>query len=172
MRVKDIEKIRNASKSKDNGPWVDWTEEMAKKSVFKRLAKRLPVSREIAQVVSRDDFLYDLNNIRDVTPAADRPKGLTNRLDALVDNRGVGTVPAMEDERDLVPAENAGRPVDDDAGQQSSAGTQSDDAAAFRAGRQARASGMSRKAIPQEYKRDKDLADAWLEGFDAEGGEA
>jgi recombination protein RecT len=170
MRVKDIEKIRNSSKSKDRGPWVDWFEEMAKKSVFKRLAKRLPVSREIAQVISRDDFLYDGPGMRDVTPATDRPKGLTNRLDALADNRGIGAAPDFSSEEDKVPAENAGKPADDKAGQQS-AGDKSDDAAAFRAGRDAKQKGMSRKTMPADY-RGGPLGDAWLEGFDAEGGDS
>lgn len=172
MRVKDIEKIRSASKSKDRGPWVDWPEEMAKKSVFKRLAKRLPVSREIAQVISRDDFLYANDNMRDITPAADRPKGIANRLDALVDNRGMGTMPDLGETEDKVPAQTAGKQADDGAGHQSSSASQIDDAAAFRAGRDARAKGMTRKAIPQEFKQDQALMDAWLEGFDAEGGEA
>lgn len=174
MRVKEIEKIRSASKSKDRGPWVDWPEEMAKKSVFKRLAKRLPVSREIAQVVSRDDYLYDLDNMRDVTPVADRPKGLTNRLNALADNRGVGTMPDLSDEQEQ-------QPVEQESWQTAGAGRQKqrepdrddnqpvDDAAAFRAGKQARAAGMSRKAIPSEFKADRALMDAWIEGFDAEG---
>lgn len=179
MRVKEVDKIRAASRSKDKGPWVDWPEEMAKKSVFKRLAKRLPVSREIAQVVSRDDYLYDLDNMRDVTPVADRPKGLTNRLNALADNRGVGTMPDLtsptgwsepvEEERQQ-PASNSRKKSEDR--QQREEAPADDDAAAFRAGKAARAAGMSRKAIPAEYRSNEKMAEAWLEGFDAEGGEA
>lgn len=59
MKPADIEKIRSKSKKSDSGPWADWWEEMAKKSVFRRLAKRLPMAREIDQVVSRDDYMYD-----------------------------------------------------------------------------------------------------------------
>lgn len=177
MRVKEVEKIRNASKSKDRGPWVDWPEEMAKKSVFKRLAKRLPVSREIAQVVSRDDYLYDLDNMRDVTPVAERPKGLANRLDALVDNRGVGSMTDLTEDGERQPVEEERRQSTGKGRQkqqeQDTADDQSiDDAAAFRAGKAARANGMSRKAIPAEFKKDNTLMDAWLEGFDAEGGDA
>ena len=43
------------------------------------------------------------------------------------------------------------------------------DAAAYRAGREAREKGMSRKAIPPEFKSNDTLASAWLEGFDAQG---
>jgi len=180
MRVKEVEKIRNASKSKDKGPWIDWPEEMAKKSTFKRLAKRLPVSREIAQVVSRDDYLYDLENMRDVTPVADRPKGLTNRLNALADNRGVGTMPDLSVEGEQQPVEEE-RQQPTGKSRQKQQERQHDDrgqdievteASAYRAGRDARKAGMSRKAIPAEFKKDDVLMDAWLEGFDAEGGEA
>lgn len=176
MRVKEIEKIRNASKSKDKGPWVDWPEEMAKKSTFKRLAKRLPVSREIAQVVSRDDYLYDLENMRDVTPAADRPKGLTNRLNALADNRGVGNVPDLSDVGERQPVEEERRQTASKSKQKEREpdrddDSPADDAAAYRAGREAKDKGMSRKTMPSEY-RGNAMGDAWLEGFDAEGGDA
>ncbi len=68
MTPEDIAKVRNASKSKDRGPWVDWYEQMAKKSVLHRLAKRLPLSSELVTVVNRDEELYDYRNARDITP--------------------------------------------------------------------------------------------------------
>ncbi|HLP67386.1 MAG TPA: recombinase RecT, partial [Rhizobium sp.] len=84
MRAEDVEKVRQSSKNKDSGPWSDWWEEMAFKTVFRHLSKRLPFSREIAPVLDRDNFLYDLAaQARDVTPSAARPRGLANRLDAL-----------------------------------------------------------------------------------------
>jgi recombination protein RecT len=46
MNLKQIEKVRNASRAKTKGPWVDWFEEMAQKSVLRRLAKRLPMSSD------------------------------------------------------------------------------------------------------------------------------
>lgn len=80
----DIEKIRNASKSKDKGPWVDWWEEMAKKSALRRLAKRLPVSTDLDDLIRRDDALYDFDNVREeVRDGTPRPKTLSGRLDAL-----------------------------------------------------------------------------------------
>ncbi len=63
----DIEKIRNSSRAKDNGPWVDWWEEMAKKSAIRRLAKRLPMSSDLDDLVRRDDDLYDFEGAK--TPA-------------------------------------------------------------------------------------------------------
>lgn len=60
MSLKQIESIRERSKSKDSGPWkTDWSE-MARKTVIRRLAKRLPVDSDIARVVERIDEDYDL----------------------------------------------------------------------------------------------------------------
>lgn len=52
----DLDKIRDASKSKDDGPWVTWPEEMMKKTALKRLCKLLPLSPEIQQATTLDDM--------------------------------------------------------------------------------------------------------------------
>jgi len=55
MGTEDVEKIRKRSKSANNGPWVtDWSE-MAKKTVFRRHSKRLPLSSELREKVEIDD---------------------------------------------------------------------------------------------------------------------
>ena len=54
MSRKQIELVRAHSKSK-NGPWFDHYEEMAKKTVIRRLFKYLPVSIEIQRAVSLDE---------------------------------------------------------------------------------------------------------------------
>lgn len=46
-----IEGIRQRSKSKDSGPWKTDYEEMARKTVIRRLFKYLPVSVELAQAL-------------------------------------------------------------------------------------------------------------------------
>lgn len=51
----EVDAIRNRSKSKDNGPWVTDYEEMAKKTVVKRLCKMLPMSVELANAVDLDN---------------------------------------------------------------------------------------------------------------------
>ena len=55
MNLEELEKVRAASKSGDNGPWRDWTTEMQRKSVMKRLAKRLPKSSDLDQLFERDE---------------------------------------------------------------------------------------------------------------------
>ena len=44
MTVSDVEKVRAASRARDSGPWVQWWDEMARKTVLRRLAKRRPSS--------------------------------------------------------------------------------------------------------------------------------
>lgn len=55
MSKADILKIKDTSKAKNNGPWVSHFDEMAKKSVIRRLFKYLPVSIEITRAVVLDE---------------------------------------------------------------------------------------------------------------------
>lgn len=65
----DIEKIRNVSRAKDSGPWVMWWDQMAIKSAIRRLAKRVPMSTDLDDLIRRDDALYDFENKRSEPPA-------------------------------------------------------------------------------------------------------
>lgn len=55
MNKQEIEKIRRRSKAADSGPWVSDWEEMAKKTVIRRLAKFLPMSIEFASAQAEDE---------------------------------------------------------------------------------------------------------------------
>lgn len=55
MGLDDVERMRGRSKSGNNGPWVtDW-DEMARKTVLKRLSKYLPLSTDFMDAVARDN---------------------------------------------------------------------------------------------------------------------
>ena len=58
MRIQDVMKIKSASRSGNSGPWVQWFDQMARKSAIRRLAKRLPMSTDLESVISRDDQFY------------------------------------------------------------------------------------------------------------------
>jgi len=56
MRHEDVERIRSRSKAKDSGPWVSDWDEMAKKTVIRRLSKLLPMSVEFAKAAELDEL--------------------------------------------------------------------------------------------------------------------
>lgn len=55
MDVTAIERVRKVSRAANNGPWVQWWDEMARKTVFRRLAKWLPLDAEVDDLMRRDD---------------------------------------------------------------------------------------------------------------------
>jgi len=55
MSRADVEKVRALSKAGSSGPWVDHFDEMAKKTVIRRLFKYLPVSIEMQRAVVIDE---------------------------------------------------------------------------------------------------------------------
>jgi recombination protein RecT len=55
MGTEEIETVRERSRAAKKGPWVtDWNE-MAKKTVFRRHAKLLPLSPEVREMIESDD---------------------------------------------------------------------------------------------------------------------
>lgn len=63
MPRRDIDKIRDASKSKDKGPWVDWFDQMAIKSVIKRAYKQLPNTPALDNVIEADNEASGLSSL-------------------------------------------------------------------------------------------------------------
>jgi recombination protein RecT len=55
MSRAEIERVRSQSKAGQNGPWVSHFDEMAKKTVIRRLFKYQPVSIELATAVALDE---------------------------------------------------------------------------------------------------------------------
>lgn len=85
MDKDQIDQVRMASRSANAGPWKQWYDEMARKTVIRRLAKRLPIlDASIADTVAADDDLYDFatgNTQAGDSPAPQptgprRPRGL------------------------------------------------------------------------------------------------
>jgi recombination protein RecT len=84
MSKAEVESVRAVSRAKDSGPWTQWWSEMARKTVLRRLSKRLPISTDLDDLIRRDDNLYDLDGRSDkAVAAAERPRSLMGRLDAL-----------------------------------------------------------------------------------------
>ena len=72
MTVETVEKVRAVSKAAKSGPWVSWWDEMARKTVLRRLAKRLPMSSDLDDLIRRDDDLYEFGQ--------DQPKAVASGL--------------------------------------------------------------------------------------------
>lgn len=115
MSKVQIEKVRAVSAAAHNGPWVDWWDEMAKKTVIRRLAKRLPMSTDADGVFDRED------KEKDVTPESESPKTLPppgepkrkqRRIDSIIET--APTVSASANEAAASPdtsKEGDGRPA-------------------------------------------------------------
>lgn len=92
MSVSDVEKVRASSRAGKFGPWVDWWDEMAKKTVIRRMAKRLPSSADVDQMFDHDNDQYDFQQRRqepvNVTPTPEAQKEPLSRL-----KRSMGQVP-------------------------------------------------------------------------------
>lgn len=60
MDKDQIDQVRASSRSSGAGPWKQWYDEMARKTVIRRLAKRLPIlDASVADTVAADDDLYE-----------------------------------------------------------------------------------------------------------------
>ena len=64
MGKEDVDRIRNASRGRDEDPWRLHYNEQAKKTVFKRASKWVPLSAEVQDVLDADNDADPLN----VTP--------------------------------------------------------------------------------------------------------
>lgn len=71
MSIDDIDAIRKRSRASGNGPWVTDYDEMAKKTVIRRMVKYLPISVEIMKGIAQDETVKkeiaeDMNEVMDV----------------------------------------------------------------------------------------------------------
>lgn len=85
MTLEEIEKVRNVSRSKDKGPWVDWFSEMARKTVMRRLSKRLPMSTDVEDFVERDATLPTAPELRAVETVEHAPQSRLDRLESQIE---------------------------------------------------------------------------------------
>jgi len=74
---RDAERI---AKGLPVGVWEDWFEEMAKKTVIKKLVKSLPMGEEIANAIDKDDKPIDV----EIVPPSAEDLGSTQDLNAML----------------------------------------------------------------------------------------
>ncbi len=184
MSFAEIEKVRNSSKAKNGGPWSQWWEEMARKTVARRHSKVLPMSTDLDDLIRRDDALYDMEGAR-AEANAGRPQSLAGKLDALaapahvVDETATDNAdPETGEIADATqPSDAINAPADapppaaapDDADEIINDAQEPERATPFfDAGQRAARAGSSRKAMPAELRapgRESDAAE-WVRGYD------
>jgi len=71
MTLEEVDAIRQRSRSGNSGPWKTDFNEMAKKTVFRRLSKWLPLSPEFRDAAEADEEQIDIEGAIDITPTAD-----------------------------------------------------------------------------------------------------
>ena len=91
MRVSEVEKIRRESPSGNSPAWANHWEEMAKKTVIRRMSKYLPLSPELAKADEVDGAMFTLD------PTAKTGGGLGGALG------GHGVSPNFVDGTGVVP---------------------------------------------------------------------
>lgn len=101
MSVEDIEKVRSVSRARESGPWVQWWGEMARKTVSRRLIKRLPSSSDdLARVLEHDDETNDLSmKPATLAPLADSPLAALKRSIAVESTDATDALPQPTEEQ-------------------------------------------------------------------------
>lgn len=162
-----IDRIRNMSKAKDKGPWVDHYAEMAKKTVARRHSKVLPMSTDLDDLLRSDDDLYDME------AASDKAVTGQQRRPQLSDFTEVETS-SPTDTKPGAPTTEA-EPMAADGNQTLDSGEITDvvdgpsAADAYQLGREARDAKKALKAVPPEFREPNmsSFAEAWQGGWRA-----
>jgi len=97
MSKQEVDKVRNSSRASKSGPWVDWYEQMGRKTVIRRLLKYCPMSTELATAVAAEDRAEAGESVADLLDlpegvmdgdfevASEEPKSTTGELADLVE---------------------------------------------------------------------------------------
>lgn len=90
MSKEELEQVRSVSRSKDGGPWKQWYGEMAKKTVTRRLSKRLPMSTDLELTIHADDEIF---NPPEAEEKPKEPKTTSSKL-----KKAMNLAPESQDE--------------------------------------------------------------------------
>ena len=174
MTPGDVDKRKAVSKaSRDDAPWKVWPEEMMKKTALKALSKLLPKSSDIDAFLQRDEA--EALGVETTEAIADqRTEAIGDVMDHFAEG---GAAPADQAPPEETAPEGHASSADAAAQGSASGGQQpqqpgpaaaDDITKAHERGRDARASGMQRKALPPEYRdaAHQREALAWQAGFD------
>lgn len=183
LPIAEANKIRNMSRAtREDAPWKVWPEEMYKKTALRRLTKVLPSARDLVPDDDIDVIDSPATAPALIQAAGDRPRaaGPAAALEQFAGNGENKASPRSSTSPETHAATGGGSgaqkqgdatessvPQRSSAADQNSA-TAADVSTAYERGKQAKADGMQRKAVPGEYRdaAATALAAAWLKGFD------
>lgn len=111
MSREEVEKIRTRSRAGSSGPWVTDYEEMAKKTVLRRLSKLLPLTTEAASLVAEEETV-EAEVAVEVLPAA-ASTGVADALKAKLAAKLKPAAPAPTPQPEAPAADGAPEPTDD-----------------------------------------------------------
>ncbi len=100
MDIKEVEAVKKSSKTSGNGPWVTHYEEMAKKSVIRRLFKLSPVSIEIQTAVGLDELADAGKSQGNGAIIETTGKEVKSKADDLNERLGVDVMGLEDDDKD------------------------------------------------------------------------
>ena len=107
MCEEEINEIRERSKSKDNGPWVDSFGEMARKTVIKRALKTYLDDPELMELMGYDD---EVAGIETIDTTATPVKGIRKSAPlAITASDESVSFSEMQEQREQVPVEQSKR---------------------------------------------------------------
>lgn len=106
MNKQQVEKVRAVSRAGKSGPWVQWWEEMARKTVLRRLAKRLPMSTDLDDALMDEDESFapapvSAETVHQPAPPADevkKPASRPSRLNRVVEQEPPPEAPAFDND--------------------------------------------------------------------------
>ncbi len=170
MSPADVDKRRKMSRaSRGDAPWQTWPEEMMKKTAIRMLSKMLPKSSDrddLDQFIRRDEE-DDLGISHDDQTS----RGSGSMLDHFADDHEQQKTSGASDSSGS-PGEPGGGGQVGDEGQARGPAPAPDQATAtaYQRGKDAKAQGMSAKAVPGEYRDAARTPEAlaWRAGFDGE----
>jgi recombination protein RecT len=176
MTIDELNKHKAKSRAtRDDAPWKEWFEEMAKKTAIIRLAKVLPSARD---VLGDEERLEDEGGAPDAEAAAPRERTPAATLARIAESESSSAPSNAVDETTAASAGPADAAADAGAGASIAPEEQGDkanpdadpdpEALAYERGKASKARGYSRKAIPPEYRdsaRSREAL-AWYAGHD------
>lgn len=189
LTMDEINKIRNESRAtREDSPWRKWPDEMMKKTALRRLSKMLPAGREITDEDSPLPMVTDGPALMPAPPIPmpeqRRPRDAADALNEFARPNAAAS-PGGPTPDYSPPAEQQTGGGVEESGNGAAHSVPDDDHAAvsdegpltphgeelveaYERGKQAKADGFTRKALPPEYRDDEHSRHtmAWQSGFD------